>query len=141
MIVACRITRLEMTTDGRTLRLMTTALTGNPNARRFLRRLGVTATVFALDVRRGVWDPAAPTECWPWPGGRKDHDGYGAIKVDGVSRRTHLYAFDLAYGAIPVGMTVDHRCHVRDCCRPSHLRLLTRAENGARHNQRKGSQK
>ena len=26
-------------------------------------------------------------------------------------------------------MTVDHKCHNRVCCNPSHLRLLTNVEN------------
>jgi hypothetical protein len=28
-------------------------------------------------------------------------------------------------------MTVDHTCHVKVCCNPKHLRLLTNVENAA----------
>lgn len=37
------------------------------------------------------------------------------------------------HGLIPDGMTVDHTCHVRPCVNPTHLRLLSNADNGRRN--------
>ncbi len=43
--------------------------------------------------------------------------------------RVHRLAFEWAFGEIPEGMQVDHRCHTRNCVRPDHLRLVTNAQN------------
>lgn len=42
----------------------------------------------------------------------------------------HRIAWLLAHGPIPGDLTIDHVCLNRRCVNPSHLRLLTRAENG-----------
>lgn len=41
----------------------------------------------------------------------------------------HRAAWTHHRGPIPVGMTVDHLCHVRQCVNPRHLRLLPNVEN------------
>lgn len=35
-------------------------------------------------------------------------------------------------GQVPMGMTIDHTCHVRKCVNPDHLRLLSNFENSRR---------
>ncbi len=67
-------------------------------------------------------------ECWPWPG-RLDRDGYPHVKDGGRRRLAHRVAYELAYGAIPEMMTVDHVCKNRSCVNPAHLQLLSWAEN------------
>lgn len=73
--------------------------------------------------------------CWPWTLSTGSH-GY-AQAFDG---RTVVCAHRLVwihlYGD-PGGLTVDHRCHVRRCCNPMHLRLLTNVENATDNGQTK----
>lgn len=38
-----------------------------------------------------------------------------------------MYAREI--GAVPAGLTLDHRCRVRCCVNPAHLRPLTNREN------------
>lgn len=65
--------------------------------------------------------------------GRKDKGGYGMY--GNGANVVHRYVYEKCVGAIPPGMTVDHICFNRACCRPKHLRLLTRSENA--RNQRR----
>lgn len=69
-------------------------------------------------------------ECLIWTGW-KDRDGYGAIRVAGKHLAAHRYAWERAHGPIPEGMMVDHICHNPGCVNVHHLRLATRAQNGA----------
>jgi hypothetical protein len=57
-------------------------------------------------------------------------DGYGRVWFDGRMERVHRVVWVLANGPIPVGLMIDHLCHNRACCELSHLRLVTRAQNG-----------
>jgi hypothetical protein len=66
--------------------------------------------------------------CWLWTGYRHDR-GYGQLLVDGSMWFAHRLAYELANGAIPAGMQIDHRCHVRACVRPSHLHAVTPMAN------------
>ena len=64
------------------------------------------------------------SDCWLWRG-TKDRDGYGRMKVRGRPRLAHRVVYERTYGPIPEGIQIDHRCRVRDCVRPDHLRLAT----------------
>ena len=55
--------------------------------------------------------------------------GYGQLQTGGRGYLAHRVAYEIAYGPIPQGMQVDHICHIRRCVNPSHLRLVTAAQN------------
>lgn len=87
------------------------------------------------------WDKATPSErfwdkvdksgdCWIWMAVRHKKMGYGLF---GLSHRqlvlAHRFAYEQAFGAIPDGLSVLHRCDNPPCCNPEHLFLGTRADN------------
>lgn len=70
-------------------------------------------------------------ECWLWIGARHPL-GYGHIKIDGQVASAHRVAYELARGAIPDGLVVDHLCRVPSCVNPEHLEAVTMTENTLR---------
>ncbi len=87
------------------------------------RRVGTPEERFWNYVSRSV-------TCWLWLGPIQNR-GYGTFMVYGRSTLAHRFAYELLVGPIPVGLTVDHKCRIRDCVNPDHLRLLTHTENSA----------
>jgi hypothetical protein len=77
-------------------------------------------------------------ECWDWTGAFSTSRGvktYPALsmKVGGVRRvlKTHRVSYEAAYGPIPPGEQVHHRCGRSSCVRPEHLQAATARENVA----------
>jgi hypothetical protein len=70
----------------------------------------------------------AASGCWEWTHSCAKA-GYGAIKVDGVTRTVHTLSYELFVGPIPEGMFVLHRCDNRRCGLPGHLFLGTHQDN------------
>jgi hypothetical protein len=66
--------------------------------------------------------------CWVWTGGLS-HNGYGQIFIDHKSRRAHRVSYELARGAVPPGLQLDHLCRNRACINPAHLEPVTQREN------------
>jgi hypothetical protein len=66
--------------------------------------------------------------CWLW-NGYKNKDGYGNIKIDNKTIKTHRYSYELSNGKIPEGMCVLHRCDNPGCVNPSHLFLGNHSDN------------
>ena len=78
--------------------------------------------------------------CWKYDGYQDTRTGYMScsVKHPGAgSQLSHRVAYFLAAGDKAEGLDIDHKCHVRWCCNPDHLRPATRGENG--QNRREGS--
>ena len=70
----------------------------------------------------------ADSGCWLW----KKHivpSGYGAAWDDGKRVRAHRLSYEVFIGPIPDGAIIMHKCDVRHCVNPSHLRVGTQAQN------------
>lgn len=72
--------------------------------------------------------PAGLDVCYLWTGCR-DSKGYGRIKFAGRTVKAHRIAYVLAFGFIPAGLVVRHRCDNPQCVRPNHLQLGTNRDN------------
>ena len=69
--------------------------------------------------------------CWEWQGAKTDF-GYGVIGrgIRGYGLvRAHRASWEIAYGEIPLGLIVRHRCDNPSCINPEHLLLGTHADN------------
>lgn len=71
-----------------------------------------------------VVDPVFGCHLWS---GKCDRDGYG---YHGRSR-AHIVAYVAAFGPVPEGFELDHRCRRRNCVNPMHLDPVTRGKNNA----------
>ena len=78
-------------------------------------------------------DRRLPTECWLWTGSLIGRAGweYGQFAYRGldVKRYAHRFAYIAAYGPIPKGSVVCHRCDVTRCCNPAHLFVGSQSDN------------
>jgi hypothetical protein len=66
-------------------------------------------------------------DCWLWTG-CQNAGGYGVFGAS-PQIRAHRFAYEELVGPIPTGLTLDHSCNVRNCVKPDHLRVMSRAAN------------
>ena len=69
-------------------------------------------------------------ECWLWKA-YKNKGGYGLFcpKWRSLTVFAHRFSYFYFKDSIPLDLTVDHKCRIKHCVNPQHLRLLTRSEN------------
>ena len=69
--------------------------------------------------------------CWTWTAA-KNSKGYGCFG----RHLAHRWAYEQWVGPIPLFMTIDHLCCNKLCVRPTHLEVVTLAENNRRKAER-----
>lgn len=67
-------------------------------------------------------------DCWLWTG-YVQKDGYATLKNNGKAVKIHRVMYVLTHGSIPEGKQIDHKCRVRHCANPGHLRAVTNKQN------------
>lgn len=74
----------------------------------------------------------AKDRCWEWRGARKSGKWkYGLFGVDNHEWTAHRFAYTLAFGAVPEGLIVRHKCDNPPCVNPFHLETGTNEDNVA----------
>ncbi len=69
--------------------------------------------------------------CWKWVGG-VPHAGYGQVQRMGKYLGAHRLFYERFKEKIPKGMFIDHLCRNTICVNPSHMEVVTPAENTRR---------
>ena len=71
--------------------------------------------------------------CWLWEGAtlNSGHGQFNSGRMEGrnVLVLVHRYSYALSFGPIPAGVFLDHKCHVKNCVHPDHLRPATNKQN------------
>lgn len=82
------------------------------------------------------WSRVEKTEtCWLWRGGLTT-DGYGRFFYGGADRPAHHVPLLLEGKQPPKWpMVSDHKCRVRNCVRPDHIRWVTQSTNSRENSQ------
>jgi hypothetical protein len=70
----------------------------------------------------------AQGECTVWTGALNSA-GYGNFRRGSANVLAHRFAWERAYGEIPIGYSLDHKCFNRKCVNVDHLRLATKKQN------------
>lgn len=72
-----------------------------------------------------------PSGCWVWTG-YVGKNGYGQVMMNYKRKLAHRAVYELLVGAIPDGLTLDHKCRNRSCVNPDHLEPVAIQENVSR---------
>jgi hypothetical protein len=85
-----------------------------------------------IAARTVVENRGFDTDCWIWTGptsGSGRGGGYARMCLNDTTVAVHKVSFTNAYGYIPPGKQIDHRCTNRLCVNPEHLMLVTHKRN------------
>src|SRR5688572_29884902 len=86
-------------------------------------------------LERRFWKYVAKgPDCWNWVGSTRN--GYGTTTEGGCDGRllyAHRVSYMIAFGEIPSGLVVHHRCGNQLCVNPAHLEPLTCADHKREH--------
>src|SRR5688572_13651583 len=66
--------------------------------------------------------------CWPWLAGCGEA-GHGLFSLKGKNVIASRIAYQMAFGEIPDGLLVRHKCDNPPCCNPRHLETGTTQDN------------
>lgn len=72
--------------------------------------------------------PEPNSGCYLWTA-TTNEKGYGRFNMDGRLESAHRVAWAAAFGPIPEGMQVLHKCDIPCCVNPAHLFLGTNDDN------------
>jgi hypothetical protein len=80
-------------------------------------------------IAERFWEKVEQTDdCWLW-NANLDGYGYGRFRLGEKKERSHRVSWELAFGPIPEGLHVLHKCDTPACVRPDHLFLGDRFAN------------
>jgi len=66
--------------------------------------------------------------CWIWIA-HKNKNGYGYMGISNKLVLVHRFSYELRFGLIPAGLTIDHLCRNRACVNPHHMETVSNREN------------
>ena len=89
---------------------------------------------FSKVDKAGPLHPVLGTRCWIWTGAARRQNlpkggKPGFFNFNKRVQSAHRVAWQLAYGPIPEGMCVCHKCDNPSCVRSGHLFIGTQLDN------------
>lgn len=79
------------------------------------------------------WIPEPNSGCWLWTASL-NRRGYAQFNSTGDMVEAHRFIYRMTYGEVPKGLVLDHKCNVRSCVNPDHLKPSTQRDNILRGN-------